>query len=91
MSLIAVFFAVLLAELGDKTQIASAAFAANDPKRAFGVFVAASAALVASTAAAVFLGHIAGDQLQRLPLKLITGVIFIALGVLAILDHVRAP
>ena len=38
---------------------------------------------------AVFLGQLAGDYLARLPLKLISGVVFIALGALAVLDHFR--
>jgi len=88
-SFLAVFVAVFLAELGDKTQIASAAFAAGDPARALKIFTAASLALVASTAIAVFLGQLAGAHLERVPLKLVSGLIFIALGVLAIVDHFR--
>ena len=46
MGFAAIFFAVFLAELGDKTQIASAAFAAGDPGRAWKVFAASSLAFV---------------------------------------------
>lgn len=90
MSFLAVFFAVFLAELGDKTQIASAAFAAGEPGKAWRVFAAASLSLVCSTAIAVFVGQWAGDHLQRVPLKLISGLVFIALGALAIFDHFRS-
>lgn len=90
MSFLAVFIAVFLAELGDKTQIASAAFAAGDPAKALKIFAAASLALVASTAIAVFLGQLAGAHLERVPLKLISGLIFITLGVLAVIDHFRS-
>jgi putative Ca2+/H+ antiporter (TMEM165/GDT1 family) len=48
-----------------------------------------SLALVCSTAIAVFVGQWAGDHLQRVPLKLISGLVFIALGALAIVDHFR--
>ncbi|MFP4518697.1 MAG: TMEM165/GDT1 family protein [Oceanicaulis sp.] len=90
MSFFAVFLAVFLAELGDKTQIASAAFAAGDPGRAVKIFLAASLALTASTAIAVFFGQLAGAHLERLPLKLISGLIFITLGMLAVIDHFRS-
>ena len=89
MGFAAIFFAVFLAELGVKTQIASAAFAAGDPGRAWKVFAASSLALVCSTAIAVFVGQFAGEHLARLPLKLISGIVFIALGALAVLDHFR--
>ena len=91
MSFLAVFFAVFLAELGDKTQIASAAFAAGDPGRAMKIFFAASLALVASTAIAAFISQMAGAHLERIPLKLISGLIFIALGVWTVIDHFRTP
>ena len=89
MSFFAVFLAVFLAELGDKTQIAAAGFSAQRPGEGLQVFAASSLALVASTAIAVFAGQVAGAHLERLPLKLIAGIIFIALGVLAIVEHVR--
>jgi len=89
MGFLAIFVAVFLAELGDKTQIAAAGFSAQRPGQALQVFTASSLALIASTAIAVFVGQMAGAHLERLPLKLIAGVIFIVLGLLAIVEHFR--
>ena len=54
--LFAIFITVFLAELGDKTQLATVLFAADGKTSPFLVFLAAAAALVASTALAVALG-----------------------------------
>ena len=84
---LAIFAAVFLAELGDKTQIATLAFAAKEDTRAWPVFAASAAALVLSSALAVLLGQGAQGWLSRLPLSLIAGVIFIVLGLASIWDH----
>lgn len=76
-----VFFAVFLAELGDKTQIAAAVFAAQGGRSAWGVFAAASSALVCSTALAVAAGAALRSRLEAWPLDLISGGVFITLGV----------
>jgi putative Ca2+/H+ antiporter (TMEM165/GDT1 family) len=56
-----VFLSVFLAELGDKTQLATPLFAANPAAGKLGVFLAAATALVASSALAVVVGsHIGG-------------------------------
>ena len=54
--LIVVFLSVLVAELGDKTQLATLLFATEKSLSRVGVFVAASAALVFSSLIAVLLG-----------------------------------
>src|SRR5882672_3257894 len=53
---LAVFLSVLVAELGDKTQIATLLFAADPETGKLGVFLAAAAALIASSALAVVVG-----------------------------------
>ena len=75
-----IFGTVFLAELGDKTQLATVLFAAERDTKPLLVFVAAAGALVASTALAVVLGTTAERYLTMVPLKLLAGVGFVAIG-----------
>lgn len=81
---LSVFAVIFLAELGDKTQIAAAMFAAEGNRPAWLVFLATSAALVASAGAAVLLGGAAGRFVQGTALKVIAGVAFIVIGALMV-------
>src|SRR3546814_2476422 len=72
--LLAIFATVFLAELGDKTQLATLLFAAGRETPPVMVFLAAAAALVLSTAVAVVLGVTAERYLAMVPLKLIAGI-----------------
>jgi putative Ca2+/H+ antiporter (TMEM165/GDT1 family) len=85
-----VFASIFLAELGDKTQLATLLFAAEGGRPKWLVFVAASLALIASTAAAVLLGAAADRFLSGLPLKLLAGLGFIAIGGVLVAEHVAA-
>ena len=71
--LLVVFAAVFLAELGDKTQVATMLFASSGDHSPWFVFVAASLALIASSAIAVLLGSAAERYLTEIPLNLIAG------------------
>lgn len=84
-----VFAMVFLAELGDKTQLATMLFASEKSINPFLVFAAASTALVLSTAIAVLVGYGASRYLQVIPLKLIAGAGFVALGLWTIVEHFR--
>jgi putative Ca2+/H+ antiporter (TMEM165/GDT1 family) len=53
------------------------------------VFVAAASALVLGTAVSVGLGTLARNWLDNIPLKLIAGIAFILIGVLAIVENYR--
>jgi len=85
--LIAVFVAVFLAELGDKTQLATLLFAADANRSPILVFAAAGGALLASTALAVALGASAGRLVEALPVKLVAGIGFILIGLWTIWGH----
>ena len=80
-SFLAIFLAVFLAELGDKTQLATLLFASNPETPKILVFLAAASALLATTALAVAAGALFDRHLAALPLKGIAGVGFIAIGV----------
>jgi putative Ca2+/H+ antiporter (TMEM165/GDT1 family) len=84
---LSIFFAVFLAELGDKTQLATVLFATDKQHHPLMVFGAAAAALVLSTAIAVALGVAAEKYLSMIPLKLIAGLGFIAIGIFTVWDH----
>lgn len=87
--ILAIFATVFLAELGDKTQLATVLFAAGRETTPLMVFIAAAAALVLSTALAVVLGVAAERYLAMVPLKLIAGGGFVLIGLWTIWDHLR--
>lgn len=85
--LIVIFTTVFLAELGDKTQLATLLFATERETSPLQVFAAASGALVLSTALAVVLGVAAERYLAMLPLKLLAGAGFVAIGLWTLWDY----
>ncbi len=85
--LLAIFITVFLAELGDKTQLATLLFATEKQQSPWLVFLAASAALIVATGIAVLLGNLAARHIEGLPLKLIAGIGFLAIGVWTIWGH----
>lgn len=89
-NLLAIFVTVFLAELGDKTQLATLLFAAEGRHHPILVFLAASGALIGSTAIAVALGSTAEQWLSTVPLKLLAGIGFVAIGLWTIAEHFRA-
>lgn len=88
--LLVIFVTVFLAELGDKTQLATLLFASERQASPTLVFLAAASALVASTALAVALGATAERTLSMLPLKLIAGLGFVGIGLWTIWCHFTA-
>jgi putative Ca2+/H+ antiporter (TMEM165/GDT1 family) len=79
-TLIAIFGTVFLAELGDKTQLATVLFASNAAHRPLWVFVAASAALLAATAIGVAAGSLLSSYVNTRHLSVLAGIGFIVIG-----------
>ncbi|MGL4208067.1 MAG: TMEM165/GDT1 family protein [Candidatus Adiutrix sp.] len=75
-----IFSSVFMAELGDKTQVATVLFVAGGTATALEVFLASSAALVLSTFLAVLCGAALGRMIPPRTLKTLAGTIFIAMG-----------
>ena len=87
---LAMFAAVFLAELGDKTQLATLLFASERKVSPLTVFLASGGALLLSAAIATFLGTLASKYLTGVPLKLIAGIGFMVIGAISIAQHFRA-
>ncbi|MGZ8996975.1 MAG: TMEM165/GDT1 family protein [Rhodospirillales bacterium] len=85
--ILAIFITVFLAELGDKTQLATLLYATDGQQHPLLIFLAAAGALVTSTAVAVALGTAAAQHLAMIPLKLIAGIGFVAIGAWTIYGH----
>ena len=79
-----VFLAVLVAELGDKTQLATMLFAADKEVSKWAVFWAASAALVLASALGVLAGTFLSEFINERYLHYLAGVGFILIGVLTL-------
>ena len=77
---ITVFAAVFIAELGDKTQLATMLFAADREVSKWTVFMAASAALILASAIGVLAGALLSNYINEKVLHYIAGVGFILIG-----------
>jgi putative Ca2+/H+ antiporter (TMEM165/GDT1 family) len=76
-----VFGTVFLAELGDKTQLATVLFASRPSVSLVTVFIGASAALILSSVIAVAAGSLITNYLNPKYLSYIAGAGFVAIGI----------
>jgi putative Ca2+/H+ antiporter (TMEM165/GDT1 family) len=79
------FAAIFLAEMGDKTQLATLSLAAGGSR--WVVFVAAAAALVATSAVAVLAGEAVARAVPPIWIKRAAGVLFLVLGAVYLLGR----
>ena len=81
--LFATFISVFVAELGDKTQLATMALSgdAGSGRARLFVFLGASLALVMTSALGVLAGGVVGKFLSPVALQRAAGVLFVVLGV----------
>lgn len=75
-----IFVTVFLAELGDKTQLATMLFAADGQVSKWTVFAGAALALVAASAIGVVAGGLISNVMSPKQLQLLAGTGFIAVG-----------
>lgn len=75
-----VFLSVFLAELGDKTQLATLLFAADQSLNRWAVFAAASTALVCTSLIAVLFGAQISRLIPPSTLRIAAGLGFVAIG-----------
>jgi len=80
-----VFGAVFLAELGDKTQLATMLFAADHQAGKLTVFAAAALALVCTSALGVLAGSWLSRYMEARQLAILAGIVFIAIGIWTII------
>jgi putative Ca2+/H+ antiporter (TMEM165/GDT1 family) len=82
-----VFATVFVAELGDKTQLATLLFATDKESSKWVVFLGASLALVATSALGVLAGAWISGHISEKTLHYIAGAGFIVIGVWTLFNH----
>lgn len=75
-----VFGAVFIAELGDKTQLATMLFAADKAVSKWAVFAGASLALILASGLGVLAGSLLSNVVSERALSMVAGIGFIAIG-----------
>lgn len=83
--LLTVFAAVFVAELGDKTQLATLLFAADKDVSKFTVFIGASLALIATSGIGVLAGDFISQYISEKFLKYLAGIGFLCIGIWTLL------
>jgi putative Ca2+/H+ antiporter (TMEM165/GDT1 family) len=76
-----VFGTIFLAELGDKTQLATLLFASKSPANLLTVFVGASLALIVTTVIGVAAGSVVSQYVEPKVLSYAAGVGFVVIGI----------
>jgi putative Ca2+/H+ antiporter (TMEM165/GDT1 family) len=79
--LITVFTAVFIAELGDKTQIATMLFASDKDVSKLTVFVGASLALILASGIGVLAGTFISQYISEKHLNYFAGIGFVGIGI----------
>lgn len=79
--LLTVFTAVFVAELGDKTQLATMLFAADKEVSKLTVFAGASLALIVASGMGVLAGGFISQYVSEKVLHYVAGAGFIAIGI----------
>jgi len=80
-----VFTAVFIAEIGDKTQLATMLFAADKEVSKLTVFFGASLALIVASGIGVFAGGLISQYISEKQLNYIAGIGFLGIGIWTIL------
>ena len=75
-----IFTAVFIAELGDKTQLATMLFASDKDISKWTVFLASSMALIVAAAIGVAAGALLSEYISEKVLSYVAGVGFILIG-----------
>ena len=84
--LLTVFSAVFIAELGDKTQLATMLFACEKQSCKLTIFLGASLALILASLIGVLAGSLLSNHINEKYLNYIAGIGFIAIGIYTLLQ-----
>jgi putative Ca2+/H+ antiporter (TMEM165/GDT1 family) len=86
-TLFTVFGAIFVAELGDKTQLATLLFAADKDVSKWVIFLGASLALIVASGLGVLAGGVISEYVSEKYLRYVAGAGFIAIGIWTLVSN----
>ena len=86
-TLFTVFGAIFVAELGDKTQLATLLFAADKDVSKWVIFLGASLALIVASGLGVLAGGVISEYVNEKYLRYVAGAGFIAIGIWTLVSN----
>ena len=89
-ALLTVFATIFMAELGDKTQLATVLFAANSKLNPWLIFLASSLALVCAAGLGVLAGGWVSRHVDTRILSIVAGAGFIVIGAWTLISALRS-
>ena len=82
-----VFVSIFLAELGDKTQLATLLFASEKNINKYVVFLGAALALTTTSAIGVLVGDVLSNYINQKYLNYAAGIGFVIIGIVIIVSN----
>ena len=89
-AVVPLFIGIFLAEFGDKTQIIALLTAADGKMVWWKIWIICSLALCLSSGVAILIGALTCNWLQTVPVKLISGLAFIGIGLWTLYTYFKA-
>lgn len=90
LTLISTYLLIILAELGDKTQVAVLLFTSNNPSQRWTILMASALALILCVTIEVTVGVTLAKHLGPQVINKITGAIFLVIGLLTLYQTVTS-
>ena len=88
-SFLLIFITILLAELGDKTNLATFSFASHKEISKTSIFIAGTLAFMAASLIAIIAGELLSNYISHRVINIISGVLFVAIGVLMLFSAIK--
>jgi putative Ca2+/H+ antiporter (TMEM165/GDT1 family) len=85
--ILTVAVAFFLAELGDKTMLATVTLATHES--AFGTWLGSTAGMVVADAIAIAIGKVLGTRLPERAIRIFAAVAFVVFGLILIIEGLR--
>ena len=90
LTVLSTYVLIILAELGDKTQVAVLLITSNNPHKRWTVFIASAIALTLCVGVEVTVGVALGRYISPQLINKLAGFVFLGIGVLTLIQNLGA-